>query len=361
MSQPLIKFDHVSKYYDAQVVLDDLSFEIEEGKFYTLLGPSGCGKTTILRLIAGFSEVSSGEIYFNDANMTNVPANQRPVNTVFQDYALFPHMDVFHNVAFGLTLKKRPKDEIEARVEEALRLVQLEGYGRRQISELSGGQQQRVAIARALINEPKVLLLDEALSALDLKLRQQMQYDLRMLQQKLGITFVFVTHDQEEALTMSDEIFVLNKGKIVQKGSPVAIYDEPLNRFVAKFIGESNIMDGVMIEDYRVEMLGKVYDCVDGGMQSNEHVEIVIRPEDLVVVAPSMGQLEVQVESSLFKGVHYELYCRDEEDNEWLVHTTKHVYAGDRIGLYFEPEALHIMRLNESESAFTKRLQDYTE
>ena len=256
MRNHVISFENVVKQFDDEPVLKNVSFEIEEGKFYTLLGPSGCGKTTILRIIAGFNDVTSGDVYFDGKRINDVPANKRQVNTVFQDYALFPHMNVFDNVAFGLKIKKLSKAEIEKKVKEALRLVQLPGYETREISEMSGGQRQRVAIARAIVNEPKVLLLDEPLSALDLKLRTAMQYELRDLQQRLGITFIFVTHDQEEALAMSDEIFVMNKGHIVQSGTPVDIYDEPINHFVADFVGVSNIVDGVMLEDNLVSFVG---------------------------------------------------------------------------------------------------------
>lgn len=357
----MIEFHHVSKDYDGQHVLSDINLTIEEGKFYTLLGPSGCGKTTILRLLAGFSEVTRGEIILSGQKINDVPANKRPINTVFQDYALFPHMTVFENVAFGLKMKKWDKKHIEKKVTEALALVQLSGFEHRHIHEMSGGQRQRVAIARALVNEPKVLLLDEALSALDQKLRTAMQSELRQLQKKLGITFIFVTHDQEEALAMSDEIFILNEGHIVQSGTPVDIYDEPINRFVAEFIGESNIIDGIMRDDYKVELLGKVFDCVDGGMKKNESVEVVIRPEDLVVVSPNEGKINVTVESSLFRGVHYELNCVDDDHNHWMVHTTKKVLPHTKIGLFFAPEDIHVMRFNESEEEFDERLEHYTE
>lgn len=357
----LIRFEHVAKQYEDHTVLQDINFEIEEGKFYTLLGPSGCGKTTILRLMAGFTDVSAGNIYLENQQMTHLPANQRPINTVFQDYALFPHMNVYDNIAFGLQIKRVHKKEIQKRVQEVLQLVHLEGFENRSIQEMSGGQRQRVAIARALVNQPKVLLLDEALSALDQKLRTEMQYELRQLQKQLGITFVFVTHDQEEALAMSDEIFVMHEGKIVQSGTPVDIYDEPINHFVADFIGESNIIEGVMLQDYEVEMNGKRFPCVDGGMRPNEAVEVVIRPEDLEVTSQEAGMLKVKVESSLFRGVHYELLCCDEEGNEWLVHTTKKIPAQTEIGLSFTPEAIHIMRFNESEQEFDARLENYTE
>lgn len=357
----IIEFRNVTKRYnDDTLVLDNVSFEIEAGKFYTLLGPSGCGKTTILRLIAGFIQPTSGEIYFKGKKVNDLPANKRQVNTVFQDYALFPHLNVFENVAFGLQIKKFKKSEIEKKVKEALSFVNLEGYENREISEMSGGQKQRVAIARAIVNEPEVLLLDEPLSALDLKLRTQMQYELRELQRRLGITFIFVTHDQEEALAMSDEIFVLNRGKIEQRGTPIDIYDEPINRFVADFIGESNIIKGRMIKDYLVEFAGKQFDCVDGGMNRNEPVEVVIRPEDLVITQEGKGKLNVTVLSILFRGVHYEIHCRDEDGNEWLVHTTKKVQVGDKIGLDFTPEDIHVMRFGESEEEFDRRIEQYT-
>lgn len=361
MGNPIIAFDRVVKRYDNETILKKVSFEIEQGKFYTLLGPSGCGKTTILRIIAGFTEATEGDIYFEGKRLNDLPANKRQVNTVFQDYALFPHMNVFDNVAFGLQIKKMPKNEIRKKVTDALRMVQLPGYETREISEMSGGQRQRVAIARAIVNEPKVLLLDEPLSALDLKLRTDMQYELRELQQRLGITFIFVTHDQEEALAMSDEIFVMNKGKIVQSGTPVDIYDEPINHFVADFVGESNIVDGVMIEDNLVEFVGKQFECVDGGMRPNEPVEVVLRPEDLNITTPDKGKLVVTVDTQLFRGVHYEIICFDEQHNEWMVHSTKKAKEGSKVGLSFEPEDIHVMRFNESEEDFDARLESYEE
>ena len=361
MGKPIISFDQVVKRYDDETVLKKVSFEIEQGKFYTLLGPSGCGKTTILRIIAGFTEATEGDIYFEGKRLNDLPANKRQVNTVFQDYALFPHMNVFDNVAFGLKIKKMSKSDIEKKVKDALRMVQLPGYEKREISEMSGGQRQRVAIARAIVNEPKVLLLDEPLSALDLKLRTDMQYELRDLQQRLGITFIFVTHDQEEALAMSDEIFVMNKGKIVQSGTPVDIYDEPINHFVADFVGESNIVDGVMIEDNLVEFVGKQFECVDGGMRLNEPVEVVLRPEDLTITTPDKGKLVVTVDTQLFRGVHYEIICYDEQQTEWMVHSTKKAKEGSKVGLAFEPEDIHVMRFNESEEEFDARLDSYEE
>lgn len=358
----IIRFRNVTKQYDDDPpVLTDVSFELERGRFYTLLGPSGCGKTTIIRLIAGFIEPTVGEIFFDNQEISKIPPDKRRVNTIFQDYALFPHLDVFENVAFGLRVKRMKSDVIKTKVREALRFVNLDGLGNRAIAGMSGGQQQRVAIARAIVNEPEVLLLDEPLSALDLKLRTEMQYELRELQRSLGITFVFVTHDQEEALALSDEVFVLNNGRIQQRGTPVDIYDEPVNRFVADFIGESNIVAATMIRDYLVEFVGSQFECVDKGFGPNEPAEVVIRPEDLEIAPRGQGKLQVHVDSQLFRGVHYEICCYDREGNEWLVHSTKKVTVGDEIGLDFGSEDIHVMRLGETEDEFDRRLESYDE
>lgn len=359
--KPIITLENVKKVYDDETVLHDINFELEKGKFYTLLGPSGCGKTTILRLIAGFADATEGVIKINGETVNDIPANRRKVNTVFQDYALFPHMNVFDNIAFGLTIKKMPKDQIIQKVKEALKMVQLEGYENREISEMSGGQQQRVAIARAIVNEPDVLLLDEPLSALDLKLRTDMQYELRELQQRLGITFIFVTHDQEEALAMSDWIFVMNKGAIVQSGTPVDIYDEPIDRFVADFIGESNIVPGTMVEDYKVRFVGKEFECSDAGITPGEKIEIVIRPEDLELTTVENGKLVVNIDTQLFRGVHYEIIGYDKDGNEWMIHSTKSAEIGKDVGLQFGPQDIHVMRLGESEEEFDARLESYEE
>lgn len=359
MSNIIVELKHVGKRYGDTQVLKDINIEIEQGKFYTLLGPSGSGKTTILRAIAGFLDVSEGEVLFDGKRINDVPANQRKVNTVFQDYALFPHLNVFDNVAFGLRLHRMSKQDIQTKVEDALKMARLQGYADREISELSGGQQQRVAIARAIVLEPQVLLLDEPLSALDAKLRKDMQYELRELQERLGITFLFVTHDQEEALALSDEIFVMNDGEVQQSGTPVDIYDEPVNHFVADFIGESNIIQGHMIKDFLVEFNGKRFECADAGMRPNEPVEVVLRPEDLDITPANSGKVNVEVDTQLFRGDYYEIVGYDDLKNEWLIHSTNPAKDGETVGLTFDPEDIHVMRLNESEEDFDARLETY--
>ena len=361
--KPIIKFENVSKSFDdnGELILKDINFELESGKFYTLLGASGSGKSTILNIIAGLTDATSGDIYLDGERINDVPINKRDVHTVFQNYALLPHKNVFDNIAFPLKIRKIDKHEIEKRVMEALKLVRLTGFEHRRIQKLSGGQKQRVAIARAIINQPKVILLDEPLSALDLKLRTEMQYELRALQQKLGITFIFVTHDQEESLAMSDWIFIINEGEIIQSGTPVDIYDEPINRFVATFIGESNIVKGIMLSDYLVEFNGKKFESVDGGMRQNEAVDVVIRPEDLRLTLPDEGKLLVRVKTQLFRGVHYEIIATDDLGQEWMIHSTRQAIVGEVIGLDFDPEDIHIMRLNETEEDFDARIEEYVE
>ena len=363
MAKTIIEFKNVSKTYadTDTTVLKDISFELEEGKFYTLLGASGSGKSTILNIIAGLLDATTGDVILDNKRINDLPANKRDVHTIFQSYALFPNMNVFDNVAFALKIKGVDKKEIEKRVSESLKMVQLAGYEKRSIAKLSGGQKQRVAIARAIIDRPKVLLLDESLSALDMKLRKDMQYELRELQQRLGITFIFVTHDQEEALAMSDWIFIMNEGEIVQSGTPTDIYDEPINHFVADFIGESNILNGRMIQDYLVEFNGQQFEAVDGGMRKNEPIEVVIRPEDIWFTMPDEGKFNVIVDTQLFRGVHYEIVAYDEFKNEWLIHSTHKAIVGEKVGLDFDPEAIHIMRLNETEEEFDARIEEYVE
>ena len=349
MSDNIIELKHINKAYGDNLVLDDLSLTIKKNEFLTLLGPSGCGKTTTLKIIAGFETADSGTVLFNDKDISFVPPHKRQLNTVFQKYALFPHMNVYENIAFGLKIKKLSKDEIDAKVKEMLKLVSLSGFEKRNINSLSGGQQQRVAIARALVNEPKVLLLDEPLGALDLKLRKEMQLELKKIQQRLGITFIFVTHDQEEALTMSDKIVIMNKGLIQQMGTPEDIYNEPANAFVADFIGESNILDGVMVSDYKVVFCDVEFECVDKGFEPNEDIDIVIRPEDIKILPENESKLTGLVKSVIFKGVHYEIEvecC----NKSWIIHNTKYAEVGTRIGLGIYPEDIHIMKkvnLNE--------------
>lgn len=338
----LIEIRNLTKNFDDQQVLRGINLDIHENEFLTLLGPSGCGKTTTLRIIAGFEEPSDGEVLFNGIEISKLPPYKREVNTVFQKYALFPHMNVFDNVAFGLTIKKTEKSVVKQKVDQMLKLVGLAGFGKRDVALLSGGQQQRVAIARALVNEPKVLLLDEPLGALDAKMRKEMQAELKNIQQEVGITFIYVTHDQEEALTMSDTVVVMNDGDIQQIGSPTDIYNEPGNRFVAEFIGDSNIIEGHMIKDFLVEFDGVRFECVDKGFKDNEEIEVVLRPEDLDIVAPEQAKIVGEVRSITFKGVHYEILV--ETDNRtYMVHTTDYSEVGLWVGLSFGPEDVHVM------------------
>ena len=349
----LIELKDISKSFGDTEVLHHINLYIRKCEFVTLLGPSGCGKTTLLRLLGGFETPTSGQIFFDGADVANLPPYKRRINTVFQKYALFSHLNVFDNIAFGLNLKApeafgvktraQKKEEIRRRVDRMLKLVKMEGYENRSINQLSGGQQQRIAIARALVNEPEVLLLDEPLGALDLKLRKEMQVELKSMQQQLGITFIYVTHDQEEALTMSDTVAVMNGGRIQQIGDPKRIYDEPKNAFVADFIGESNILSGVMLEDNLVEMLGTQFQCVDEGFGKNEPVDVVVRPEDVMIVGEDVGMLTGTVESVLFKGVHYEMMI-DTGAMRWKVHSTSMQPVGSRVGLTIVPFNIHIMR-----------------
>lgn len=343
-----IELINVRKEFDGQLVLDDINLTIEENEFLTLLGPSGCGKTTTLRIIGGFEKADSGQVLFDGKDIQDTPAYERNINTVFQKYALFNHLNVFDNIAFGLKLKKVPKDEIKERVLEMLRLVNLKGFEKRNIDQLSGGQQQRVAIARALVNEPKVLLLDEPLGALDLKLRKEMQVELKNIQKRVGITFIYVTHDQEEALTMSDKIVVMNDGVIQQIGSPIDIYNEPINDFVARFIGESNILEGVMPEDYKVEFSGRLFDCMDYDFFPNENVDVVIRPEDIEFTLHEKGMLKGVVKSCLFKGVHYEIII-DVDGTDYMAHSTLSKNPGEKVGIDVIPDNIHVMRKGEVE------------
>ncbi len=349
----LIELKGVCKSFGDTQVLHDVDLYIRKCEFITLLGPSGCGKTTLLRIIGGFDMPSSGQVLFEGGDLTAIPPYKRRINTVFQKYALFNHLNVYDNIAFGLNLKtpeqlgvktrKEKKDEIARRVTRMLRLVKMEGYEKRSTDALSGGQQQRIAIARALVNEPEVLLLDEPLGALDLKLRKEMQLELKAMQQQLGITFIYVTHDQEEALTMSDTIAVMNGGRIQQIGDPKRIYDEPKNAFVADFIGESNILPGVMLEDDLVKFCGTEFQCVDEGFDANEPVDVVIRPEDVMVVGEDVGMLTGTVQSVIFKGVHYEMLVKGADDTSWKIHSTTMQPVGTRVGMTIVPYNIHIM------------------
>ena len=349
MSEKLIRLSNLSMTFeDGVTVLDGINLYINNKEFLTLLGPSGCGKTTTLRIIGGFLTPTSGDVFFNGQRINDLPAYKRKINTVFQRYALFPHLDVYDNIAFGLRLAKLPEQEIDDRVTEMLEIVSLKGFENRKVTSLSGGQQQRVAIARALVNRPQVLLLDEPLGALDLRLRKDMQNELKNIQQRMGITFIYVTHDQEEALTMSDTIVVMDKGKIQQIGTPEDIYNEPKNAFVADFIGESNIIDGVMLEDYQVKFFGRKFQCVDKGFAPNEPVDVVIRPEDVELVAPEEGIIHGTLTHSIFKGVHYEMEVMA-NGFEWLVQSTKMVPVGTKVGIKVDPFNIQIMKKPESE------------
>lgn len=351
MSENIIQLENISVAFDGEKVLDNLSLTIKDKEFVTLLGPSGCGKTTTLRIIAGFIEPDSGNVYFDGKRINDIPPYKRQVNTVFQRYALFPHLNVFENIAFGLRLKKMPDAEIRQKVFEMLELVNLKGYASRKVGNLSGGQQQRVAIARALVNNPRVLLLDEPLAALDLKLRKDMQNELKRIQQQSNITFVYVTHDQEEALSMSDTVVVMDEGVIQQIGTPIDIYNEPANAFVADFIGESNILDGVMLEDYSVLVAGHKYTCADKGFEKNESVDVVIRPEDIKIVSPDMSHLSGTVTNVVFKGVHYEIIV-DIKNFKWLIQTTEFHGVGERIGIELAPDLIHVMKKSEYSGSF---------
>ncbi|MBQ4565962.1 MAG: ABC transporter ATP-binding protein [Oscillospiraceae bacterium] len=351
MSQELIRLTDLVMEFDGERILDSINLYINDKEFLTLLGPSGCGKTTTLRVIGGFLTPTSGDVLFDGKRINDVPAYQRKINTVFQRYALFPHLDVYDNIAFGLRIAKLSEKEIDERVTEMLEIVSLKGFENRKVTSLSGGQQQRVAIARALVNRPKVLLLDEPLGALDLRLRKDMQNELKRIQQAMDITFIYVTHDQEEALTMSDTIVVMDKGKIQQIGSPEDIYNEPKNAFVADFIGESNILDGVMLDDYLVKFFGRQFKCLDKGFEKNEPVDVVIRPEDIDIVPVEQGHLCGTVTSVTFKGVHYDTIV-DFKGFKWLIQTTDFCPEGSYIGIRLNPEDIHIMHKSEYSGMF---------
>ena len=351
----LIELKGISKSYDGEKVINSMNLYIRDGEFITFLGPSGCGKTTTLRIIGGFETADEGSLFFDGVEISDVPAYKRHINTVFQKYALFPHLNVYENIAFPLRLKKIAEDDIKKRVTDMLKMVALSGFENKSVSTLSGGQQQRVAIARALISHPKVLLLDEPLGALDLKLRKDMQNELKTIQQAIGITFIYVTHDQEEALSMSDTVVVMADGEIQQIGTPTDIYNEPKNAFVADFIGESNIIDGIMLEDKRVRFSSHTFDCVDGGFGKNEAVDVVVRPEDVDVVAPEKGMLTGKVTSVTFKGVHYEIIV-DIKGFKWMIQSTDYVAPEATIGLYIEPDAIHIMK----KSKYSGKFGDYS-
>ena len=351
----IIQLKDIAKAFDGETILHHINLDIKDKEFVTLLGPSGCGKTTTLRIIGGFETPDTGDVYFDGKRINDLPAYQRPVNTVFQKYALFPHLNVFENIAFGLRLKKLPEREIVKQVKDMLAMVNLRGFEHRKVTTLSGGQQQRVAIARALINHPKVLLLDEPLGALDLKLRKDMQVELKNMQKKTGITFIYVTHDQEEALSMSDKVVVMADGCIQQIGTPTDIYNEPVNAFVADFIGVSNIVDGVMGGDFKARFSGHTFDCVDSGFSAGEQVDVVVRPEDVDVVAPEQGMLRGVVSSVTFKGDYYEIIV-DVSGFKWMIETSDYVAPEATIGLHIEPDAIHIMKKSE----YSDRFGDYS-
>ena len=347
----IIELKNITMEFDGEKVLKSINLDIHDKEFVTLLGPSGCGKTTTLRIVGGFVTPDSGDVFFEGKRINDVPPYKRPVNTVFQKYALFPHLNVYENIAFGLRLKKLPEKEIHDKVAEMLTMVNMKGFETRNVNLLSGGQQQRVAIARALVNSPKVLLLDEPLGALDLKLRKDMQNELKNIQKKTGITFIYVTHDQEEALSMSDTVVVMANGEIQQIGTPTDIYNEPVNAFVADFIGESNILDGVMCEDYSVKFSGTQFKCLDAGFDKNEQVDVVVRPEDVDVVAPECGMLTGVVSSVTFKGDYYEIIV-DVHGFKWMIETSDYVAPEATIGLDIEPEAIHVMKKSEYSGMF---------
>ena len=356
----LIRLEGIEKSFDDTVVLNGIDLSVDENEFVTLLGPSGCGKTTTLRIIAGFEKPDKGRVYFDGKDITDLPANQRPVNTVFQNYALFPHMTVGENIAFSLRVRKRPDDEIKEKVANALKLVNLTGFENRRIDQLSGGQQQRIAMARAIVNEPRVLLLDEPLGALDLKLRQEMEYELVRLKKELGITFIYITHDQEEALTMSDKVVVMNEGYIQQEGTPQQIYDEPVNAFVADFIGDSNILSGQMVDEKVVRIDGVDYPCIDGreeGFPPGRRVDVVIRPEDIDIVPYGKGLWNGTIVSKLFIGVHYEMLVQSEHGKvEWLLQNYDQHDVGEKIGMHVDPENIQIMHKPKSEAEHAMEL-----
>ncbi len=347
----IIELKGICKSFDGEKVLNDINLDIYDNEFVTMLGPSGCGKTTTLRIIAGFETPDSGEVYFDGKKINDLPPYKRHINTVFQRYALFPHLNVYENIAFGLRVAKRPDDEISERVKEMLKLVNMSGFEKRHVTTLSGGQQQRVAIARALINKPRVLLLDEPLGALDLKLRKDMQQELKNIRKQTGITFIYVTHDQEEALSLSDRVVVMNAGEILQVGEPIDIYNEPANAYVADFIGESNILDGIMEDDYRVRVAGRSFECLDKGFAKNEPVDVVIRPEDVDVVPPEKGMLTGHVTQVTFMGVHYEVIV-EIDHFKWMIQTTDYVAPDSAIGIEMVPDAFHVMKKSEYSDLF---------